>query len=74
MQEIVLRDIFLYIYHVAVAGTVTHATPDMLNQVLANVHVLNANLAQLQIQIKQNAYHLFIAIFKSVSFNKLLQQ
>ena len=63
-----------YIYHVAVAGTVTHATPDMLNQVLANVHVLNANLAQLQIQIKQNAYHLFIAIFKSVSFNKLLQQ
>lgn len=58
----------------AVAGTVTHATPDMLNQVLANVHVLNANLAQLQIQIKQNAYHLFIAIFKSVSFNKLLQQ
>lgn len=46
-------------YHLAVAGTVSHVTLAMLSLIKDKPNVFNVKITYLQMRITQNAYHLY---------------
>lgn len=70
-KGIVWLGTILCICYVVVVGIVYHVTLDISNPLMGKLCVLNVNITQLLIQIKQNVYHLHKSILKSLTYKEL---
>ena len=59
-------------YHVAVAGTVSHVTLAMLSLIKDKPNVFNVKITYLQMRITQNAYHLHTNTLRINSLQRIV--